>query len=242
MRKLIFACAMLGCSLAAPVAFADDCCYPAQCEPYCCGEGFDGFYIGGNVGAFTHVAHRTDRDGFFVGNGNVSHNDTNVTAGVLLGYDWQWCGDKLFGVVVDWNWVNTENRHRTSTIDTLGERIRSDFHWFTTIRARLGLTVCDALVYLTGGAAVARFRNEWVGLTDTFRDRHTRWGWTAGVGTELMLGCNWSVGAEILFLHFSEHRRSFSTGVTSFEFGHSDSAFIGRVILNYRFGDLFCCN
>src|SRR5262249_51445101 len=105
---------------------------------------------------------------------------------------------------------------------------------------RAGLTVCDTLVYVTGGAAVARFHSRWENFVDDFDHRHARWGWTGGFGAEFLLGCNWSLGAEFLWMHFSEHTRSF-TDVTGalFRFGHSDSVWVGRVLLNYRFGDWF---
>lgn len=242
MKNFLFGCAIAVSSLAMPLASAYDYCCPPQCDPCCDGSSFDGLYLGGNIGVFTHVAHRNDYDGFFTDNSGWSIIDTNVELGLQLGYDWQ-CGSRLFGVVADWNWVNTDNRFDDNPNGGSLGFARNEAHWFTTIRARAGITVCDALFYLTAGAAVKRFNNRWDdGTLNNFNEHHTRWGWTAGVGTEFLLFCNWSLGAEVLFLHFSEHTRSFTTAAgTTFRFGHSDSSYLARLVLNYRFGDLCSC-
>lgn len=242
MKKLFFACALMGCSLAMPTMSAsqDYCCSP-QYDPCCCGTGFDGIYIGGNVGASSHTFHRNDLDGFFTDNAGSSNIHTNVTAGVLLGYDWQLC-NKVLGIVADWNWVNVRGRHRDNPSVEAGNFLNNKARWFTTIRARAGLTISDTLVYVTGGAAVTKLETRWNNDPVTFNNNNTRWGWTGGVGAEFLISCNWSLGAEFLFLQFANDTRKFTSGVTTFEFGHSDSAMIGRIVLNYRFGDLFCCN
>jgi outer membrane immunogenic protein len=243
MKKFLFLCVLAMSGFAASQASAQDY-YPSQydaCCPQfdsCCGMDFGGVYIGGNVGAFSHTAHRNDLDGFLTDNSGWSTIDTNVTAGVQLGYDWK-CGNKLFGIVADWNWVNTENDLRDDPNVDPDNRIHSEFEWFTTIRARAGITVCDALFYLTGGAAVTSIKTRWTDLPDDFHNRDTRWGWVGGVGTEFLVTCNFSVGAEFLFLQFNDHTETFVGAADTFSFGHSDSAWIGRVTLNYRFGDLF---
>jgi outer membrane immunogenic protein len=248
MKRIIYGCALALSLLTMPQASAQDCCYgPSQNCCYgpqydpCCGySDFNGFYVGGNLGVFTHTAYRQDQDAFLTDNSGWSTNDTSVIAGVQLGYDWQWCS-KLFGLVVDWNWTNANVRLQEDPNDVDDHFIESEHHWFTTIRGRAGVALSDALVYVTLGAAVARFENTWQDLPDNFSFDRTRWGWVGGAGAELLLGCSWSVGLEVLYLHFDHYERTFtsSTGA-DFTFGHSDSSWVGRVILNYRFGDLFC--
>ena len=145
---------------------------------------------------------------------------------------------------MDWNWVNVDHKERlfgtqTATSDRF---IKNDFDWFTTIRARAGLMVCnDALLYVTAGAAVASFDNEWRNLNGTTSDRRfnrcdTKWGWAGGAGMEYDLGCSWSFGVELLTLHFCHNSESFN----GFHFSLSDAAWVGRIMVNYRFGDLCC--
>ena len=242
MKKFLFVCVAAIGGLTSPLA-ADynnyNCC-PPQCDPCCSSSDFNGFYVGGNLGIFSHTTHFNDLDGFFTDNSGWSSIDTSFTAGVQLGYDWQ-CNSKLAGLVVDWNWVDTNHRIADNPNGTVGSFHRHRNNWFTTIRARFGVTVCDALVYVTGGAAVTRHDTRINDGTSSFRDQRSRWGWAAGAGVEYMLGCNWSLGAEFLFLQFSHHNRSFGVGATTFAFQRSDSAYVGRFLLNYRFGDLFNC-
>jgi outer membrane immunogenic protein len=238
MKKFLFGCALAVSGLATPFLSAQDYCCPPPCDPCCYGTDFNGLYIGGNIGVFSHTAHRNDLDGFLTDNSGWSTIETNFMAGLQLGYDWQCCSS-LFGFVVDWNWTNIDRRVDNNPNATVDSFINHEFHWFTTIRARAGITVSDALFYLTAGAAVAHFDNRWLDVVDDFNHHHTRWGWTGGVGTEFLLGCNWSLGAEVLFLQFSDHVETFtSAGGVDFSFGHSDSAWLGRITLNYRFGDL----
>lgn len=241
MKKLIFGCALFAVGMHGALT-------AGNCGTCCDTAGFEGLYVGGNIGVFSHTSYRNDLDGFLTDNSGWSTVDTNVTAGLQLGYDWQ-CNYSLLGLVVDWNWTNNDFTMKEDPNDIGGTQgsIKSEFDWFTTIRARAGLTVCDALVYVTGGAAVARFETTWeeTGNAPTnvgplhFND--TRWGWTGGVGAEFNVWCNWSLGAEFLFLHFSDNSYTRpTTSGSNFAFGHSDSAWVGRVLLNYRFGDLCC--
>jgi opacity protein-like surface antigen len=234
MKNFLFGCTLAFTSLTLP-AFAEYCC--PSFEPSCCSNDFNGFYVGGNVGVYTNTAHRNDYDGFFATGGTLGTNTTNVTAGVLLGYDMEFC-NKLLGVVADWNWVNNRSHHHGATVT---DSHRDRFNWFITIRGRAGVTICDALLYLTLGAAVFRHdhRGESSITTGDFRHNNSRWGWVGGPGIEYMLGCNWSVAGELLWLNFSHRNRTFVVDGTSFTIGHSDSAILGRVILNYRFGNLF---
>lgn len=247
MKKFLFGCVIAAGGLTMPSAFAQDYCCPTQFDPCCCDNvtDFNGLYIGGNVGVINHLSHRNDLDGFLTDNSGWSTNDINVTAGVQIGYDWQCCY-QLFGIVADWNWTNAEKKIRDdqNDPDDPGDNnyVNSKFEWFTTIRARAGLAVCDTLIYLTGGAVVGSFDTTWFDAPDKFHHCNTRWGWTGGFGAEFLAWCNFSVSAEFLFLHFNDHTRSFtSTAGNTFAFSHSDSAWVGRILVNYRFGDLCSC-
>lgn len=115
--------------------------------------------------------------------------------------------------------------------------------WFSTIRARSGLAVNDALVYVTGGLAAARIESKISNIipvdneNDQFTSSKIRWGWTGGAGAEFALAGGWSVNGEVLYMQFAKEQDTFRSptqGVVSFE--HYDSAWIGRVGVNYRWG------
>lgn len=239
MKKLLFGCALAVSGLVMPAANANFG-GPMGCDPCCspCDAGsFDGLYVGGNLGVATNHFERNDLNGFLTDFNTFSFQETNFTAGVQLGYDWQ-CGNRLAGLVVDWNWVDHDRTLNTTS--AAGGFIEGENNWFTTIRGRFGLTVCDALIYVTLGGVVSRFETT-IGTTalGSFNDRHCRWGWAGGVGTEWLLGCNWSLGAEVLVLNYCDHNHR--EGLLDSVIHDSDHAWVGRILLNYRFGDLCGC-
>ncbi len=69
----------------------------------------------------------------------------------------------------------------------------------------------------------------------------TRYGFAAGAGTEVLLGGNWTLNAELLYLQFAQERQSLEVPVAFFgppatrQFDANDQAFVARVGLNYRF-------
>ena len=107
----------------------------------------------------------------------------------------------LFGFEADWSWAN--NRAGATYFDGDGGTqdaitLESRMRWFGTLRTRGGVVIDNVLLYVTGGLAFARFNNSLAvfedgpATTTAFAADRTRWGWTAGVGTEWAFAPNWS--------------------------------------------------
>ena len=146
---------------------------------------------------------------------------SGVIGGAQTGYNWQ-AGGWLFGLETD---IQATNQHAGPTyvcpgaicnptitdIDT-PVTVAHDhkLDWFATLRGRLGATVTpDALIYATGGLAVAGIWH--VGtvfdssasvspLLDV--SQTTKMGWTVGAGIEAHLAGNWTGKIEYLHLDF----------------------------------------
>jgi outer membrane immunogenic protein len=211
---------------------------------YPCGPArFNGFYVGGNVGGVAYTANRNDLDGFLTDNGSFDATKTAATAGGQVGFDWQTC-HKVFGVVADWNWTNAEviSRDNPNAIG-VSNSIRSKIDSFGTLRTRTGLAVNDTLVYVTGGLAAAKINTTYTesitgAFTESVASDKTRWGWTGGVGAEFALTSGWSANAEVLYMQFRKERLTATLPVNgTVSFDNNDSAWVGRVGLNYRWGD-----
>lgn len=249
MKFLIACIAALGSLTALLAANCNYSCYSPQRDLFGSCSNFQGLYVGGNIGVFNHVAHLNDLDGFFTNHAGWSAIDTSCAAGMQFGYDWL-CNNQLIGIVGDWNWVGSHLKIDDDPDNTAGENFhKHNTRWLATIRGRFGITIHDALIYLTAGAAALRHDNRLqrmvVGIGETtgrFRDRRTRWGYIGGTGVEFKLGNRWSVGVEALLFYIPNYSRTFTAGnEDDFNFQFSDSGYVGRFLLNYRFGDLFWC-
>jgi len=249
MKKLLLATtAFVG--LAATSAVAADMAVkaprPAPCPCACDAAQFDGGYIGISGGGAKHIANRTDLDGFLDGTGGV----TTVTdkwggiVGLTLGYNWARC-HTLWGFEIDGSWVGT---NKTVTTDPNGgvgaqETLENRLNAFVTARIRSGMAWDNMLVYFTGGVAAARFKTTWEDLNggatpfDTVEFSEWRWGWVAGFGTEWAWTPNLTFKSEVLYANFTDRDKSFvfpAFGPAAFT--HSDSVWVARVGLNYRWG------
>lgn len=218
---------------------------PVKGAAYPCGPArFNGFYAGGNVGGTAYTAKRSDLDGYLVDNSGWTATKTAAAAGVQAGYDWQFC-HKVFGVVADWNWTDAEaiTPSNPNAIGTTSS-IKSKMDWFSTLRTRSGLVVDDTLVYVTGGLAAARIHTTYSeaitgAFNESFTFDKTRWGWTGGFGAEFALASGWSANAEVLYMQLRKDTVTLNSppannGVSNFD--QNDSAWVGRVGLNYRWG------
>jgi outer membrane immunogenic protein len=218
---------------------------------------FGGLYVGGQAGISSYGHTFNDLDSF---GGNqidddlpkdLSHTGRGWLAGAQAGYNWQ-SNCAVFGIETDWAWTNT----KASSFLSDGEgfppsendnmTVTSKLHWFGTTRIRTGVVVDSLLLYVTGGLAYANLKRNLSFIesdgprpTEVFSSRRTRLGWTAGVGTEWAINANWSLKSEFLYMQFQSDETTATSATisegTQTRFKHEDSAWIGRIGLNYRF-------
>jgi outer membrane immunogenic protein len=233
---------------------------PPPVRPAC--AQFGGFYVGGLLG-YGYYDHRfKDRDGLGANvdtglPGQIDAQARGWNGGIEGGYNWQ-RGCTVFGVEADWSWTSLNANEFVLDGDqvaggitdsvTVSSRLRS----FGTFRLRTGIVVDDVFVYVTGGIAGGRFNRTWTFFQDggptavVFAQDSTRWGWTAGVGTEWALPWfrNWSLKSEFLYMRFNQDR-AFASGNAAIGIGNTgvayrldseDSMWVTRIGINYRFG------
>jgi outer membrane immunogenic protein len=235
---LIAAVAAIGFASVASVASAAD--MPVKAPPPVMAPAlvWNGFYVGGNVGAgWTRADVSTTNSsglpGIFgvpaniaavnaAGTGSLDHGAT-ITGGLQVGYNWQFSPKWLAGVEAD---INSFSQTQTltgvaaTTIGPLTVTNTLGTKWLATFRGRLGVTSGDWLAYVTGGAALTDQT-----YTQTFSGTlipgpafgsstvtSTKAGWTAGLGAERMFGA-WSVKAEWLYVQFAGLTTNTTIGV-----------------------------
>ncbi|MDE2105103.1 MAG: porin family protein [Patescibacteria group bacterium] len=159
--------------------------------------GWNGLYIGGNVGGGRGHVSVTDTDGG-VAPGPFDYGVTNAMVGVDAGYNWQ-NGNLVYGVEGDLGYMGSWG---AGTIGSSHaghvQNLTLDSGAYGDITGRVGWGDDSTLFYLKGGLAFfsgsARQTTTAPGYATTGTGTFT--GWTAGVGIEHYISPNLSVKAE----------------------------------------------
>jgi len=256
MKKIVLATAVL--ALSAFSASAADLAVKARpmAAPAVVYD-WTGFYIGGNVGGGMASSHFDDPC-FYCSSATPTKGF--FTGGAQIGYNWQF-GNGLFGFEAD---VNGNSDFKESVIggdDSNAMRVRAKADISGTIRARAGLVMNNALVYVTGGAAWAdikqtgvefdnnTFSSTFLQPTGIIANRSgTVWGGVIGAGVEYMWTPNWTVGFEFLHTMYADkdafiidtlstnpNACGSSTPATNCVVRHQLTTDVARFRLNYKF-------
>jgi outer membrane immunogenic protein len=203
----------------------------------CAAHQFGGVHLGVHGGSVYHQAHRGDTDGLLTDNAGWTLNKWGGHAGGQAGYSWTTCST-VWGVEIDGSWVfGTRNflPDNPNGGGTGGITTRMDS--LVTARLRSGVALDSLLLYATGGFAAASIRTNWADTAVSGVEfREWRWGWAAGFGTEWAWSRNISLKFETLYVGFTDRDQTGTVGGGTFNFRHSDSVWVSRVGLNYRFG------
>jgi outer membrane immunogenic protein len=234
--------AVVASAFATTGASADGYQRPPGVVPVAGCARFGGFYVGGNIGWATLTAHQNDLDGALtkVPSGFTATDDT-FTAGAQLGYNLQ-KGCTVFGIEADWNWADLSANTRLFPLSGLDDSLRTRIENFGTIRTRTGVVVDQLLLFVTGGVAWTETRdsvNRAVLLgTERFSSNDTRWGWTAGFGTEYALAPGVSLTSDVLYLSFGDEEHTLNSPTFGrFRTKTDEEIWVARMGLNIRFGD-----
>jgi len=238
MTKRFVLGAVMTAVLAGSAAAAD---MPTKAAPYRNYQpgtySWQGFYVGGTVGAGIVNPQLTDHDAFFT-YGDWPAGEAAFTGGLTAGYNVQY-GAAVFGIEADINWTSFD---RTLTNPAFGSQFDAKWNWFSTVRGRFGLAFDRALVYATAGVAIvgqdlkAFYPGDQCGDVACAKAKKTEVGLALGAGAEYALGNNWSFKAEYLFIKLpSKEANDFAVN-DSAAFQFTTDAHFARIGLNYRFG------
>ncbi|WP_074123132.1 outer membrane beta-barrel protein [Bradyrhizobium sp. AS23.2] len=215
-----------------------------------------GFYIGGNIGGGMASSHFDDPCIIYCSSATPTRGF--FTGGAQIGYNYQF-GAGLVGIEAD---VNGNSSFKDSVIgggDFFALRVSSKADISGSIRARAGLVVNNALVYVTGGAAWADVKQTGIDFhndtTDpdfglpsgrTANNSGVLWGGVIGAGVEYALNPNWTIGAEFLHTMYQDRDahilRADGSNFCGFR-GPTDCVLrsqlttdVARLRINYKFG------
>jgi outer membrane immunogenic protein len=206
----------------------------------CASNWYQGWYLGLHGAAGAYSASRTDEDAQLA---IVPSTYTRTPSGIFggggqAGYNWTTCNG-LFGIEVDGSAgsinVSTGVLPSSPNADI---SITSRFNGLVTARARTGIVIDGALLYVTGGVAAVHTLTTYLNLVgDQFTFSDWRPGWVAGVGAELGITSNISIRSEVLYVGAGDRTFAFvSQTLGPGNFGHGDSMWLGRIGLNVKLG------
>lgn len=176
-----------------------------------------GFYVGAQIGGGWGRSEL----------GNISYNANGVVGGLHAGYNMQF-GSIVAGLEGDFEATSLKGSAAVG-----GALLKTRAPWQGSVRARVGVAFDRALIYATGGVAVAQLKNDIFVPPFAFGTTSTRAGWTLGAGVEYAINNNWSVRAEYRYTDFGRYNTTF------FPLGTARTRFkenTVRVGVSYRFG------
>ncbi len=175
-----------------------------------------GWYDGGDIATSSNVSS-------LVPPGNIvrvpvsNSNQAGVTAGGLLGYNYQ-LDRVVLGAEADFNYVDVKSSRGGSTTAAFPGGVTGSFNiantskidWFGTVRGRIGFVPTERLlIYATGGLAYGEAKTH-IANSSAFStglsrlwlgdNSDVRVGWTAGGGLEYAFTNNWTLRGEYLYV------------------------------------------
>lgn len=136
-----------------------------------------------------------------------SNNDGGI-GGLYLGHTWQQ-GQMVLGVEGDLgaSWAGGNSKGSN------GINLSASTAWIASLRGRIGYSFGSAMVYATGGAALARAELTLSDWNWTGRADDVLLGWTIGAGLEYKLAPNISTRIEALHYRFGDKEINAGNGV-----------------------------
>jgi outer membrane immunogenic protein len=185
--------------------------YAAVSAPVPRSDNWRGFYFGAHAGyGWRHVTSgvRTVLATGFVTPG-IAFNTEGAFGGFQLGYNILLTPRIVAGIEADLSYGNIFGSLLPPIPTPNSTKVDGAVHWFGTVRARIGWTIHNALIYGTGGLAVVNSLMRRQQLTATSNgvppgtiETSSYWnlGWTVGGGVEVAINPRWAIKAEYLYL------------------------------------------
>ena len=223
----------------------------------CSAAAWNGLYAGAQVGTATLYSQTAFEDVLGIA---TRHDDTGLLVGGQIGYNWARC-NSLMGIEADFAWSNVESNGGLNLGGIYpggGSQFSNkvEMNWFSTIRARAGITVDNMLLYVTGGVAFADIKHSGATTLDfsnqecwancrsnaSYNDSDTRWGFVVGGGVEYKLSDRISVKSEALYTKLEDRNFRYDLSPLAgpgvgLNLKAHDDLFIARMGINFKIGD-----
>lgn len=196
-------------------------------------NNWSGLYGGVNLGHASGTSHAEKLTG---GEGAFSHISGGL-GGAQIGYNFQ-ADHIVYGVEAD------IQKSDITGINLFNVDLRSSqkIDWFGTARGRLGYSLGNFLLYVTGGLAIADVKANTTGVSQSYdfnsNNRQTQYGWTAGTGLEWAVDKNWILDAQYLRISLNKEDFHFiSTSPSTISSTNQSNSYFNvfKIGINYKF-------
>lgn len=205
-------------------------------------QNWQGFYIGGNIGASQGTSNWRDTVPTIAGiaGSEFSMRGLGVTGGAQAGFNFQ-SGRFVYGIEGTISGSSLDNTRVLNLPPAVGT-FKSGLNWLATGTARIGYTFGRSMLYAKAGVAVGEFENSFRldGTAGPFifpGGTSTHVGWTVGAGAERAISDRWALRYDISYADFGRQRyESFlpAFGPAIADINHT--VITSTIGLNYRFG------
>jgi outer membrane immunogenic protein len=161
---------------------------------------WSGFYVGAQLGyGWGKVKSHDSEIGSGVSDWADSWKSDGVLGGIHIGYN-QAFNSFVLGAEAD-----IEGSAMSGSVNSdFAGTIKTKIDVQGSLRARLGYATGPALIYATGGLAVAHFDTHYDESGTTDSSSHTKAGWTLGAGVEYALTQKWTTRVEYRYTDFGK--------------------------------------
>ncbi|MET0606945.1 MAG: outer membrane protein, partial [Beijerinckiaceae bacterium] len=162
-----------------------------------------GFYIGVQ-GGYTR-GRTTGAVSDAIGGESFGYDTDGGLFGVHAGYNFQFSPMFVAGVEADAEWSGLSGSGVTS-LGAFGHS--TDIEWQGSLRGRLGLAFERAMIYATGGLALANIEHAAIGPISSYSYSDTRAGWTLGGGIEYAVTNNVTIRGEYRYADYGRETKA----------------------------------
>ncbi|NNJ76203.1 MAG: porin family protein [Anderseniella sp.] len=163
--------------------------------------------------------------------GLVQADAEGVMYGFQVGYNMPVSSGFLVGLEADWSGMGV---HETAPCTNPAFTCRSGADWGASVRARIGMTMDNVLLYGTGGVAFLNYSGNTTALAGptVFADEDILVGWTAGAGVEWGLSHSISLGLEGRYSDFGSATLNYDI-----PYGVDPEMVTVKASINFKLGD-----
>jgi len=196
-------------------------------QPALPASDWSGFYagiVGGTAVSGSRGIGPTPNLGAEIGN-----NGAGFTGGGQAGINWQFAPNWVAGVEGDFSFLGIDRT--TDNYNDSPALLGINTRWLATARGRLGYSSGPALLYVTGGGAWVKVRDDWA-FPAPVSSGKTLSGYSVGGGIETTIAGNWTTRTEYLYVDVGKGDTLVSAG-SPIQVDHKFHLF--RTALTYRF-------